>query len=176
MIEHFKRYRTHWLIFLVGIAISFWIFNGFGSSIQKISHCSAVHKKWVNAEYFETSTSIDFDGNLSTQTDFWDEPASETWEVTTLNGVLQSESLPGLSKIDSFGIYRVSKYPPHDLSMKHDFDFDRFSFQEVLAVKVHTSADYFSTNADKYLSCVEKIGQIIMVKTWYGNAYSSDYL
>lgn len=163
---------------------------GFDETHGVITSCQVKAQTYVLAEYSESDTyaCTDADGNMTTCTDwdYWDEPASEVYVATTIDGNLSYTNVPDLAFEINLGFYDVPM-PEHDISMKRDYDFDRFSFRHTFDHTVYMlktvlddngnevqESDYTTKSEDFYPQCElgRKQGNAMVVKTWYGNAYN----
>lgn len=147
-------------ILVIAMAVTF---SGFSQEMYKVNECHSIVTKYVTAEYSETTTSLDMDGNVSTDTDYWSEPASEVYSITKVN--------------------ELPEYPPmptHDISMKREFDFDNFKFHTDASVKVLASQmknkTQFSVGINQAGKCIAKVDSVVIVDTWYSITYSSNFI
>ena len=147
---------------------------GFNSDIYKVKHCVATVKKYVMAEYSETTTEscTDANGNssLCTSTDYWEERASQVFTVNTVDGVAQSE--PN-SRLHEAG---YPSMPQPDKGMAASLDFDRFSRHTDESLNIQIENDAGSDIVSKSISfnphCIKTIGLYTIVRNWYGFNYS----
>ena len=163
------------------VMVSGLIWYGFSSSISQVNQCTAIVKKYVIAEYSETtySTCTDSDGNVysCSDTDYWSEPASEIFIAVTTNGEFSGAEWPTTIQ---YGAH-YPPMPPHNTRMRKSYDFDNFSFKTVADLKVHVTDEMtgesseFSDPISKNPRCVEKLNQFISVKTWYAITYGSEF-
>jgi len=149
-----------WTFVIIGSSMTTYL--GFDSKIYKLESCESVVSKYVTAHFSETTSGVDYEGEFYSETDYWDEPASEVLTVSRHN------SLP--------------EYPPmpvHDKSMSNDHHFDRFSFHTnaKLNVLARSGRDttYFTEGINKAQSCLDKLKGFIVVKEWWGISFSSDF-
>tara|TARA_R100000951_G_scaffold115487_2_gene123724 strand:- start:1 stop:528 length:528 start_codon:yes stop_codon:yes gene_type:complete len=155
------------------------VYFGFGGEIAKVSSCESTVTKYVTAEYSEVSTSIDIEGNLTTDTEYWSKQASNKNTVATLNGEVSFVS--GRFEVYESNGYSYPRMPDHDISMKLDSNFDRFAFhdQRNLSVGIVTVLDGEHSSFDdpitKTKSCIDKLNSHVYIKTWYGITYSSEF-
>ncbi len=151
-------------IIIVGTAI---IWNGFNKYESRIESCSTEYIVYIDAKYSETTSGIDMDGSLYTDTDYWSEQVSDTWEVKTKNGELVSYSCPS----DVIIGVKCSKPP---ITYKHSkTDFDNYSTVKSLKCYVdYGSGDYSKVSVEDYNIAIKNIGNKVTVKEFYGNAYN----
>lgn len=186
---HIKRFVDKWIlenlprtIFVcILIATAIIVYAGFSHKAYQVKICTVTTRAYVTAEFSETSiiVSTDDNGNMTTSTDidYWSEPASEIYETTVTNGELIRAAYVG-DGIEKNG-YIIPPMPEHDKSFATMEDFDGFEKHrdETLYIIVSTpqDSDRFSEPAYKYQKCLDKIDSTILVNTWYGKAYSSDF-
>lgn len=164
----------------IGIAVIFlltiFIFSGFSEKMYQVAECRATVNRYVTAEYSETSVSMDMDGNIYTDTDYWSEPASDTYRIITINGELASSDFKGSS------VSYKSFYPPMpqwDKSMSSHTDFDSFRKHTdtdlKVLIKLNGESDRFSSPISDNPNCIAKLNGTIIVDTWYGITYDSEF-
>lgn len=135
------------------------IYAGYSKNMSVLKECHASVKRYVTAEYSEVSTSIDMEGNVSTSTDFWSEPASEVYSTLKINELPEYPPMP-------------SKW----LEMRRDYGFDNFQEHTDTNLKIVTGNTSFSEPIGDTKKCLDKLNQVIIVKTWYGISYGSEWL
>lgn len=164
----------------IGIAVSclvtIIIFSGFSEKMYKVAECRATVNRYVTAEYSETSVSMDMDGNTYIDTDYWSEAASDTYRITTINGELASNDFDGSS------ISHKAFYPPMpqwDKSMSSHTDFDSFRKHTdtglSVLININGESDQFSSPISDNPNCIAKLNGTIIVDTWYGITYDSEF-
>ncbi len=113
----------------LGIVSTIWA--GFDQTYGYVTRCEVRASNYVEAEYSKTDTypCTDINGNsgLCTDTDYWDEPASDVFEAVNVDGQLVQAYPEDVVFKTQGGYYNVPT-PPYDQSMSRDYDFDRFSF------------------------------------------------
>lgn len=169
-----KKFDKKKVCILSGIVIfGVSIFCGYGTEINKVSDCVTTVKKYVTAEYSDIDCGIDFEGNSYCDTDHWSEPASDTFEIVTVNGIISYKK--GVFEEGFNNGYYFPPMPLHDKSMKSQSDFDSFADHIDSKLEVQTEKNRFTEPVHKTESCLKKIGGRIFVKTWYGISYGSDF-
>jgi len=168
--------KTQYIAIASGLLFTVVVFAGLSEKMYKVAECRATVNRYVTAEYSETSTSIDFEGNLSVDTDYWSEPASNTHRITTVNGELASSDFEGSS------VSYQAFYPPMpqwDNSMRRHADFDNFKKHTdtnlTVFIKLNEESDYFSNPISDNPKCIGKLNNTIIVDTWYGITYGSEF-
>ncbi len=155
---------TSSIIFAVG-----FVWMGYGVEGLEIESCYAKSKKYITAEYSDTTVGVDMEGNVYTDTDYWSEPASDVWIVHTHNGNIDDTGYP----FDISNGLAVVQYPPHDKSMSRDSYFDNFSQHSRNTYTTYfKDGTYTNDGFHVHDRCMESIGGIIAVKTWYTIRYS----
>lgn len=91
------------------LSIGFAVWFGFSKELAVLDKCEAVYSRYVTAHYERTyaTSCMNSEGNLTTcvQTDYWSNPASDKYTVTTFNGtIINEKGVPtdGMVK----GVYR----------------------------------------------------------------------
>tara|TARA_Y100000588_G_scaffold222812_1_gene236731 strand:+ start:13341 stop:13916 length:576 start_codon:yes stop_codon:yes gene_type:complete len=171
----------------LGIVSTIWA--GFDQTYGYVTRCEVRASNYVEAEYSKTDTypCTDINGNsgLCTDTDYWDEPASDVFEAVTVDGQLVQAYPEDVVFKTQGGYYNVPT-PPYDQSMSRDYDFDRFSFHNDIEHIVYTMKtvvedgiekqvpDYNTKSADFYHTCnkLREQGNAMTIKTWYGLSYN----
>lgn len=160
-----------------GIAGIVAIFLGFGKEMARIDQCYATVEKHITAEYSESSMQMDFDGNWYLDTDYWSEYASLIYHVATINGVDVISSHKITSTLMTNGAY----YPPMPLvdGNYKTSSFDRYQKHtktnlRVTVIRGDGESDYFNDPISDNPRCVERLGNLVVVKTWFGMTYSSE--
>ena len=151
-------------VLFVCIPIGLFLF-GFGEKQVILTSYSTEFETYVLAEFSETETYIDVDGNLQTDTDYWDEKVSDTWQVHTVNDKVVDFNCPKNS------LYKYTcKTPPRGFfDMPNDGSFD--GFKEVRKIKYYlhfNDGNYSKVNSKKFENSKQKLNQSIKVSTWYG--------
>jgi len=159
-IKNYIKVNKYFLLGLVVAAII--VASGFSHKMYKINQCNSTVTKYVTAEFSETTYGMDFEGNPTSDTSYWSEPASE------VNSISVYDSMP--------------EYPPmpiHDTSANRDSDFDNFKFHTDAKTDVYASipgeTTHFSVDINKAASCLNKLDDVAIVKTWYTITYGSDF-
>lgn len=171
------------LVWVVGAMCAIIAFvAGFGSKIAKIDHCVARVDRYVTAEYSAVTVTPCFngDGSLSTcvETDYWSEPASEVFSITTQDGVAMPSNLK--STEIHHGVY-FPPMPPRWDDVKKGSDFDGFKQHTDTGLRVfntdfgNENQDSFREPISKHTKCLDTIGDFVSIKTWYGSTYSSEF-
>ncbi len=62
-----------------------FVWWGYSKTENTIESVCGNYTTYVLAKYSETETGIDFDGNLYTDTDYWSEEVTDTWQVESIN-------------------------------------------------------------------------------------------
>lgn len=161
---------------LMGI-VFVWI--GFDTTKSKVQACTASVTKYVTAEFSEwvTSACTDYDGNLTTctETEYWSEPASEVWSSATVNGNPTQGDYNG-SMVN--GVFHPNT-PPRYEDMSRIPDFDNFKTNVDTSLEVSVSflgeLDFFTQSIRLNEKCISMLGELIVIDTWYGIKYSSDF-
>lgn len=165
---------------LIGLsALTLTGFGGFSERQETITQCKSVAKKFWLAEYSEVETSIDADGSISTSVDNWTEPASEVYQVISIDGELMetSHDIP-VVQLDG---YFIPSNNPKQWPVPNSSDLDRVTPRKTGELLVSTynpvSADYdqFSDPITKTSKCINMLRQSVTIKTWYSISYSSDF-
>jgi len=139
---------------------------GFGDEIFKVETCTARVSKYVTAEYSEdyTATHIDGDGNVSTslETRYWSRNVSQVNTISKLNEMPEYPEMPN-----------------YDMSAADDYDFDRFQFHSDETLTTYATAGeestVFTDGINKTAACLNTIGAVVVVKTWWFITYGSDF-
>ena len=173
--KNFKE-KLPYIYIAIGVSVfTIFIYSGFNTQQKEILRCVAVNKKWVQAEYSEINPVVTTDAegytHVEMETDYWDEPASEVFVATTVNGQLQREGIA--AEKSGYGFYRVANYPVHDLSMSRDSNFERFKKNNVTTTNVYFISDRTSIDVSNYSKCVSMLGKIVEVKRWYEISYKT---
>lgn len=174
-----KEQRNMIIGALVFSAFVGFVWYGFGEDQGIVQECEVIVQKYVTAEYSEYSCGLDMEGNTSCDTDYWSEEASDTFKVVTLNNQIAYSNVEDewISQ-STYGFYEPPM-PPHDVSMKKDFDFDNFQNHRDVTMRVYVERkgekDYFTESESYHNTCNtmrEKQG-FITIKTWYGISYGA---
>ena len=151
---------------LIAVAVSLasmFIYLGFDSSPYKIEMCTSTVTRYVTAEYSEVTFGTDAEGNPTTETDYWSEPASQVWNETVRN-------VPAV----------YPPMPPTWTGMSSDPDFDNFQNHTDTSLIITATADpditTFQEPISKVPDCLIMIGHITQVKTWYSITYGTDFM
>lgn len=167
-----------YIIVAVSIMVTLIIWFGFNSQMANIVSCETTVSKYVLAEFSETSTGVCYDSEGDTYTcvnvDHWDEPASEVYTVKTINGKITYQS-HGFDIVSSF-------YPPmplHDRTFNNEPFFHGFNKKTkgklVTTVNMSGELETFDDPISKASQCLLKLESFVVIKTWYGIAYSSEF-
>lgn len=161
---------------LVSIVVVFWF--GFHEKKATITYCNIEYSRAVVAEFSETTCSIDLDtGMPDCSTDYWEEPASEIWTVST--DVFGSKTVNASFETSTrFNFYIPASFPPITKDWSNDLDFDNYSerehynFQVGINVDTKRGKDSFSENASWFPHCIQfyTTKTPLTVKYWYGIA------
>lgn len=179
MKRFYNKYKPYVLAALA-VLIAVFIWFGFDHTYGKVMQCKVSSSAWVTAEYSETSASVDANGNVSVDTDYWSEPASPVFEAVTVNGELVGV-YGNFKPIETGSQYFKPPMPHWDGSMASDFNFDSFAKhrENKLIVSTHLTIEdvpsTFTSSASKNPACINKLDAYIQVKTWYGITYESDF-
>jgi len=162
----------------LGVLAVIVIGYGFGKKITFVEGCQAVVTKYQTAEYSEYSceTALDMDGNVYTDcdTDYWSEPASETYYVSTNNGHL--DNVYGCDAELTANKYYTTCMPPVSIDHSRESYFDNYKTHVKHDFKtVFDDGDYSKERSDKYPGCLNKIDEPVIVKYWYSVNYSVSY-
>ena len=164
-----KKSKIKGLIILGAIsAIIFSVWYGFNTEQHKIVQCKAVTSKWVSAEYSDTTVGLDMEGNLTTDTDYWSEPASDVFTIYTVDGVIQPTDLQYSVQ---YGDIAVPIYPSRLEIMSKNVDFDNFQNHESNQYYVFfEDGDYATHGLSVHPTCMErmKFEKLVTVNVWYG--------
>ena len=166
---------------------------GFDETYGTISSCHVQAKSYVKANFSEYvhDTCWDSEGNSydCSGWEYWDEPASEVFVATTIDGNLASTNIDEdvvRENLLNLGFYNVPM-PPADLAWQNDSDFDDYSYHNEFDHTVYLMktvldengnetqvADYTTKSENFYPRCemARKQGNAMVVKTWYGNSYN----
>jgi len=72
----------------------FIIWYGFNTKTFESYHLRQIGEAYQTAEYSEYICGLDYDGEISCDTDYWSEPGSEVWGFTADNGKLKDSNIP----------------------------------------------------------------------------------
>jgi len=178
--KQFYNKHKPYVIASIAILTALFVWFGFDHTYGKVLNCKVKSEAWVTAEYSEYSTSINADGTVSGETDYWSEPASEHYTAITNNGELTG-LYGNFEPILTGSAYYKPPMPPWDGSMANDYDFDNFEQRRnnELIVTTHLTVEdvssTFTSSARKNPKCIDKLDAYIQVKTWYGITYESDF-
>jgi len=166
MVIHRKRE----VLIAAGVTVlAIFIGVGFNSKIHETAQCSALSTIKMIANYSETTTAIDMEGNPYIDTDYWTEDASNTYYVEMLNlDVIKSNIAHTMSGNIAVPIGEFQ----YDETMKRDRHFDSFSVNR--NSEIHQSfadGEYVSIKPSQYEECFLNIGSMVEVKYWYQFAY-----
>ena len=154
-------------------AVTVFIYLGFGIKTLTISSCHTRVESLHKAEYSEVECMPDFEGIVSCSTDFWDEPASDTHYAVTVDGELTD--FYGTATLNTSGYFDIDKPVIWD-NFEPGLDFDYFSHKYDAKHEVRfENGEYNTQPTDDYQRCLDNIGVPMLVKHWYGNAYSTHY-
>jgi len=148
----------------IAIVIVLLVFAGlgFGDEIFKVETCTARVSKYVTAEFSETTTSTDSEGNPTIDTDYWSEAVSPVNTISKLNAMPEYPEMPD-----------------YDRSAKNDYDFDRFEFHTDATLTTYATngeeSTVFTDGIHKTAACLNTIGAVVVVKTWWFITYGSDF-
>ena len=132
--------------------------------------CTAEYSKYWVAEYSESG--IDFEGNF--YSDYWEEVASDSNTLVTVNGELY------LPKNPMFGYYKAKYgyFVPDNPPSKYNYNFNTGTEIDVFRDKTDSSFKAYVVREEdsreipfsysKYPNCLEAIDTVVNVKTWYG--------
>ena len=177
----YERHRDHiWIAGAVAL-LAVIGFGGCNSRPEIVRKCVSTSSAWVRANFSESKwvTGFDFDGNITTEweTDTWSKSASPVFKLKTVNGELRSRSHV-FDPVKADG-YLYPPIPGHDRSMSRWSHFDDFSRHRNNNLRVHTrwegGVDHFDTKIAGTRKCLTLIGEPILVKTWYGISYDTDW-
>ena len=159
-------------VFVVLTLVIITVFVGFSSEQVKVTECRATVTRYVTAEYSELCLGCDY-----WEKDYWSEPASIKHTVITINSELYSSSQD--TNLTVMGSVYYPPYPEHDKSLSQEHHFDNFQKHSETNLLVSTDflgvTDSFSEGVNKMFSCTEKLGSFVVVNTWFGISYSSDF-
>lgn len=155
------------------------IFLGFGKEMARIDQCYATAEKWVTAEYSETSMQMDFDGNMYLDTDYWSEYASPIYHVATINGTDIISSHKGVPVTLMKRGYYSPPMPKVDGNYNTGSTFDGYDKHlktnlRVTVIRNGFESDYFNDPISDNPRCIERLGSLVAIKTWYSIVYSSE--
>lgn len=139
---------------------------GMSEKMFKVDDCVASVTRFVTAEFsqYHSSVCVNMDGEIEdcSYWDYWSEPASNVSSATFVNDAV---------------VY--PEMPKHDLSMKSLEYFDRFKKQTNTNLTVFISlmgeSDSFTDGIGKNKECIDNRDNVIIVNTWYGITYSSEF-
>jgi len=139
----------------------------------EVVSCTTEYSKFWVAEYSDSG--IDFDGNPWSE--YWEEVASDTNTVITVNGSLYHPRNPNF-------VYYMSEYGyfiPKDPPQRYNYNFDTGYKFDGFKVKINTEfKSYLVSEEDSteisfrhsdYEKCVESLDTVVTVGTWYGYAH-----
>ena len=158
----------------IGISLTllvlFFIWFGFDKQETTIDSYSTEFETCVLAKYSETEICIDFDGNMYTETDCWNERVSQHWSVSTELGQITKYNCPQHA-ITGF------KCVTPKITVSHDtgYNFDNYqTIRNTMFYIVYGNGDYSTVNYKKYNEAIANLNKKVIVKTWYGNSYNFD--
>lgn len=170
-----KQFKTQIIVGTSVLLTCFLVWFGYGASVNTITKCEAVSTTRTIAEFSEYSCGMDFEGNTSCDTDYWDEPASEVWTVRLINGQIHNPNDRPYKIINS-ELPHVS-FAPVWQEMKGETDFDNFSQRRKSKYYIYfDDGDYVEDPFSVHSYCMVNINNEIPIKTWYGIKYSSQLL
>lgn len=180
--NHYRFNKERWRICAAVVVILSVVLFGFEKRLATLDQCKAVVSRYITAEYSETTISVctNMDGHVSTcmDTDYWSEPASEVFTVTTVDGYLFS-ILGEFTPLQSTNAW-LPPMPHEWKDMRNSSTFDRFKYHTDsklhLFVKEHVSGETsrIGQNLNKTPRCLERLNQTIVVSTWYNITFSSN--
>lgn len=160
--------KKTWLTIFAMIGVV--IYLGYGTKSDIVVQCKSEVSTYVTAEYSETSVGIDMDGGISTDTDYWSEPASDRFWAITINGELDETNIDVADLFE----HHQSFYPPmpmRDRSMKQDANFNSFREHKDTKLVMIMGETQFKEPISKTSECINMIGETIDIKTWYSISY-----
>ncbi len=139
---------------------------GFSEKMYKVAQCNASVTRYVTAEFsqYVPKTCYDDKGKHydCSSTDYWSEPASQVAHITTVNGTAVYPDMPA----------------PY-LHMRSMYYFDNFEKHTKTELKVDIELmgerDQFNEPISKNKACLAKRDNVIIVNTWFGITYGSDF-
>jgi len=173
--------ETKNIVIAISITILILLFIFLGFSEREVSDYvifSEVSRSMV-ADYSETTTEYytDDDGNLrsKTSTEYWSEPASETFVVLSKNGKVISGK--DIAKYQDYGLW-YSDYPQiTEPQLANEAHFDSFSESQTILCNMEVTegkkTETIVISAVVYKTGVMKKGAKLTLKCWYGYAYST---
>ena len=177
-----RQHKHNKLIGVLGVIVTvvFFIWFGFGETNGKIIQCHATMTKWVEAKYseFRVKTCTDADGDLEVCSgwEHWIEEASPRYSAVTVNGELVSGQSIG-KNVNGLHIPHDPPINAHFSSKAHfnGFEDRATSSFTVTVVTEDGKKDKFTTRPHKYKSCLSRLNQSTLIKTWYGSPRNSDF-
>jgi hypothetical protein len=170
-------YRRHETSINIGgpiALLAIFVFAGFGERPAVVKQCQSTYSRWWDANYSETRTALDADGERYDYTHYSSSEASNIYTVRTVDGFLRSTTYDFEPSEDPDG-YFYPPYPskPHSSRwMVYGKRFERFSQEYSRKLKVYTTdGDSFEMDIDKSSKCTALVDDVIMVKTWYRISY-----
>ena len=168
-----------WVFGILLLIVTIWY--GYDKTVGVIINCKAITQKYVTAEYSEDTVEICYDADYipytCTDTEYWSEPASDTWVAIAINGELTMASAD--THIDNGAHYTDT--PPHNINLRRTRNFDRFKKHTDTKLTITTKDEFtkeittFSEPITKTANCNMKVNKPVIVKTWYGITYGSEF-
>jgi len=160
----------------IGVSVAILAALGFGERESYITSCESTVTKYVQANFSEVVTGVGADGKIYTEVDTWEEDVSPRFKVVTVDGNLTSTS-HDFEPIERLGYYSPPM-PWNSKLLKGHVDFDNFSKHTISELRVHNYSeaggyDSFTQSISKTGKCIDKIQDVITVKTWYTISYST---
>lgn len=164
MSEKMKIY----IISIIVLGIGFFVYFGWeDKEIYLTEDIAAEYTAWQTAEFSETESGIDYDGEYYSETNHWSEPASEVYFCKTIDRELVDSNTKGILSTND---YYFCEYPIPNRSFGGTaFDgYRKHSSIETFVVYKNKKYSIKNTNFNKYLTRKEEAKFVIM-HTWYGN-------
>lgn len=146
------------------------IYNGFNKKPLKIEYCSAYSqiKKIANHSQDVWSFSIE-DGSPYVETDYWSVDVSKIYFVAMQNDEITDSNIRHY--LDG-NIYKPVEKFDYDQREERLKSFDGYDLRRLSEIRQHYSNyDFITISNKEYTKCINRIGETILVKYWYGLAY-----
>lgn len=152
------------------IVIAFIIWFGYGSTHLKVDSCYTYSTVHMSAEFSETTTGIDYDGKIYIETDYWSEEASIVYFIEMENEKIIASNTDNIFYNGSVALPTNSF--PYDESYKNRNNFYKFEIKMNSLIKQYfTNDDKVTIEMSEYKNCLDNVGKVISVNTWYTITY-----
>jgi len=124
--------KNYWWIIAAALAV----FTLFYTGCEKrdtiiVSGSSEFTSQWV-ANYSETISGVDWEGDFYTETDYWTEEASSIYFVLNIDGIVSDTNSPDVNKGSK--VFKC-KSPDKWKINTNDYNFDNFSLNESIGCR-----------------------------------------